>query len=129
MIQKPTELRARNSGRGSRRVGGSREIDQGSRAPRRNRCLRATDEEWAQIGELARAAGKTRTQFLLAAGLGVRLRPSPDQLTRDAIYQLARIGNNLNQLTHAANTPGRLVSSGKIQALVHLVYRWIEDHG
>lgn len=97
-------------------------------APKRNRCLRATDAQWREIGERARQAGYTRTAYLLTTALAGRPRPRPDQPTRDAIYHLARIGNNLNQLTHAANTPNRIVDQGRLNDVLDQVVLWLETY-
>ncbi len=99
------------------------------REPKRNRCLRATDSEWREIGQRARAVGLTRTDYLLSRVLKTRPKARVDQPTRDAIYQLARIGNNLNQLTHAANTPNNLVVESELRSTLAAVLAWIEAHG
>lgn len=92
------------------------------------RSLRATDSQWEEIRERARQAGYTRSAYILKAALEGRPRPRPGQPTQDAIYHLARIGNNLNQLAHAANTPTRLVESGRIDEILERVIDWIEGH-
>ena len=70
----------------------------------------------------------TQTAYLLAAALSGRPRPRPNQPTRDAIYHLARLGNNLNQLSRAANTPNRIVDEGKLEEALAAVSAWIEAH-
>lgn len=67
---------------------------------RKNRCIRFDDQEWDQVAELAQDAGLTRSHFVRTRALqplrSPRLRSDLDQ---EAIRQLARVGNNLNQLT------------------------------
>lgn len=95
---------------------------------RKRRSIRATDSEWKTIAERAREAGMTRTAYLLAAALSGRPRQRPNQPTRDAIYHLARLGNNLNQISRAANTPNRIVDEGKLAETLAAVSAWIEAH-
>lgn len=72
--------------------------------------LRLTAAEHAQIETTARALGLTAAEFTRRRALGYRLPPT--QPEQQAIASLAAalipIGNNLNQLTRAANA-GRLL--------------------
>jgi hypothetical protein len=70
--------------------------------------LRLTAGERAVVRARAHAAGLTVSEFLRRAALGKRVRARPGQVRRDAVYQLSKVGNNLNQLARAANTAGQV---------------------
>ena len=71
---------------------------------RRNLVIRfrVSQEERVAIKAKAAAQSQSLTDFLRQRALNYRLRKSPDE--RERIRQLARIGNNLNQLARWANT-------------------------
>ena len=63
----------------------------------------------AEAADIDRARGKIRRAvFLRLRGLGVDVRPIP-QPTAEALSQLARLGNNINQIARQLNagTPAR----------------------
>jgi hypothetical protein len=64
--------------------------------------FRVSPEEKNAIEEKASARSQTLTDFLRQRALNYRLRKSQDE--KERIRQLARIGNNLNQLARWANT-------------------------
>lgn len=72
--------------------------------------VRLTEEELAALDAKADRAGMPRAAFLRAAALDsagprAKRRPPVDQVAlRQLLGELGRIGNNLNQLTRAANT-------------------------
>lgn len=74
------------------------------------RSLRLTPGELAIIRGKAHAAGLPVSTYLRQAGLGRKVRARRGQIRRDAIYQLIRIGTNINQLARAANTAGQVVA-------------------
>lgn len=65
-----------------------------------------TPAELDQVEELARIAGRPVGRYIREAALGVRLAAKPGQVTDAALAELARIGNNLNQITRAAHAGG-----------------------
>lgn len=73
------------------------------------RSLRLTPGELAIIRGKAHAAGLPVSTYLRQVGLGKKVRVRRGQIRRDAIYQLIRIGTNINQLARAANTAGQVV--------------------
>ena len=81
--------------------------------------FRVTPEEKAAIEEKASAQSQTLTDFLRQRALNYRLRTSQDE--KERVRQLARIGNNLNQLARWANTyKDRAEAMAILAALVSL---------
>ena len=64
--------------------------------------FRVSPEEKTAIEEKASARSQTLTDFLRQRALNYRLRTSQDE--KERVRQLARIGNNLNQIARWANT-------------------------
>ena len=67
---------------------------------RKNRTIRFDDEEWARLAQLAKDAGMVRSHFIRTRALQPLRAPRVrSELDQEAIRQLSRLGNNLNQLT------------------------------
>ena len=64
--------------------------------------MRVTPDEKKLIEGKASAQGQTVTDFLRQRALDYRLRQTP--LEKERIRHLARIGSNMNQIAHWANT-------------------------
>jgi hypothetical protein len=75
-----------------------------AKAMKRDRIIRfrVSAEEKSLIEEKASADSQTVTDFLRQRALHYRLRTSPNE--KERIRQVARIGNNLNQIARWANT-------------------------
>lgn len=71
--------------------------------------VRSTPGELAVLRRKAHAAGLPLSTYLRRAGLQKTIRARRGQAERDTIYQLSKLGNNLNQLARAANTAGQVV--------------------
>ena len=72
---------------------------------RKNRCIRFDDDEWNQVTQLAKEAGMTRSHFIRTRALkSLRAPRLRSELDYQAIHQLSRLGNNLNQLTRLMHT-------------------------
>ncbi|MCP4203755.1 MAG: hypothetical protein GY769_17695 [bacterium] len=69
------------------------------------RGIRFHPEEFARIERMATTLGMPPNRFIREAAVGYRLSSRADE---ELIYQLARIGQNLNELTRHAHTIGRL---------------------
>ena len=91
-----------------------REASQKSQPPRATHTIRFSDSEWRTVLDLADATGRKPTVLVRRSALGQRLRRRPKarhlavvQVAAEALAehdrQLARIGNNLNQLTRLAH--------------------------
>ena len=65
--------------------------------------VRLTVEERRVLEARARECGRTVSAYLRETALGAVPRRSAGVAGRKTRYQLARIGNNLNQLAHRAN--------------------------
>lgn len=72
--------------------------------------VRLTRGELAVLHGKARTAGLPLSTFLRHAALGKTVRARRGQVDRDAIYQLVKVGNNINQLARAANAAGQVVA-------------------
>ena len=82
--------------------------------PRSDRLIerlvfRVAPADKATLHRRALACGMTLSAYLRQVALGTIPRARPSQVQLEAVYHLARIGNNLNQLTKAAHL-GRLVA-------------------
>ncbi len=78
--------------------------------------LRLTAGERAVVRAKAHAAGLSVSELLRRSVLGQRVRVRPGQVRRDAVYQLSKIGNNLNQLAHVANAAGQVRAEERLEA-------------
>lgn len=76
--------------------------------------VRLAPEERRAIRERAHLCGKGASTYMREVALGSVPRARPQRLEQKAVYHLSRIGNNLNQLAHAANATGRLAESRRI---------------
>jgi hypothetical protein len=63
-------------------------------------------DEWERIRERARECGMRPAAYIRTVALGALPKARPNQLEKDAIYHLTRVGNNLNQLAHALHRDG-----------------------
>ena len=101
-----------------------------SRPPRPHvQCFRLSRGELATLRARAHAAGLTLSELFRRGALGQTIRARPGQLERDAIYQLSKIGTNLNQLARVANTTGQLVALALIEPVVETVQAKIAELG
>lgn len=74
---------------------------------RRNRvefCL--NDTELERLNALTQKSGRSKSSWLRAVIMGYRLCEKPDSAFYDAMKELTRFGNNLNQLTAKAHSLG-----------------------
>ena len=79
-----------------------------------------TPAELAAIDEAAETCDQTRAAFVRACALGARPQAKPARISADAIRQLTKVGNNLNQLAKQANA-GFVVSAPAINAALDAV--------
>jgi len=87
--------------------------------------IRLTSDERTLLDEKAAAAGVTLSQLIRSAVLGYRL-PSP-LIVREAMSELHRVGVNLNQLTHLANTTGDMPALAELRAMLEAAVRYALD--
>ena len=89
--------------------------------------VRLTPGQRRRIEELAAGVGLRPSTYLRAVGLGEKLPHRPGQPTREAIHQLARVGNNLNQAVKFAHTHGHFRSEGELREVLEEVHRALRE--
>ena len=65
--------------------------------------LRLTEEEATQLKEQSARTGRTQSDIIRSAWKKLKITELPPANFAETVVQLRRIGNNLNQLTRAAN--------------------------
>ena len=65
--------------------------------------LRLTEEEATQLKEQSARTGRTQSNIIRSAWKKLKIIELPPADFAETVIQLRRIGNNLNQLTRAAN--------------------------
>ncbi len=78
--------------------------------------VRMTNDEHMCLTELAKKADLSFSRFLVESGLTGKAPTSEDRRQRErAILQLARVGNNLNQIARQLNAQRGALSSREIE--------------
>jgi hypothetical protein len=83
--------------------------------------IRVSPEELEAITHNAQACGRPVSTYLRELGLNRKPRARPRGIEREAIHQLARAGNNLNQLARAANATRRVELSRRLDQVLREV--------
>ena len=83
--------------------------------------VRLTPTDWNTLAKRADQCGIAVSTFVRQAALGFAPKPKRRRLEKQAIYQLGRIGNNLNQLTRTANANRRVELSQRLQDVLQQV--------
>ena len=93
--------------------------------------MRLTNSEHMRLTVLAKKAGLSFSRFLVESGLTGQAPTNEDRIQRErAILQLARVGNNLNQIARQLNAQRGALSSSEIEQTlkeVKNVLRRIEE--
>ncbi len=76
--------------------------------------MRLTETEWQTLGQRAILCELPLSSYVREAALGHAPKPRRGRLEQQALYHLGRIGNNLNQLTRAANATRRVELSHRL---------------
>lgn len=101
-----------------------------TRGARKDRAtLRLTEAEWAIVQARVRETGRTTGRFLRELVLGTVPRVQTSTVNAAAIRELARIGNNLNQLAREANAAGNFPLEARILAVLDQVVAKIHQLG
>ena len=88
---------------------------------RRKKCtFRLTEREYAALCRKAEIAGLKIEPFLRSLIDGCEIRPRPPDSYKDLARELSAIGNNINQITHLANSTG-YASRAQIEQLASLM--------
>jgi len=78
--------------------------------------VRLTNDEHMRLTALAKKADLSFSRFLVEAGLTGQAPTNEDRIQRErAILQLARVGNNLNQIARQLNAQRGALSSSEIE--------------
>jgi len=80
--------------------------------------VRFTPAEIEAVRERARACGRPVARYAREVLLGATPRARRNTSADEALRQLARIGNNLNQLAHIANATERLPIEAKVDTVL-----------
>ena len=73
------------------------------------------------VRERARACGLTVARYMREAALGAVPKARPRLAEMEAVRELLRIGNNLNQLAHVANRNEEIEREGELRAVLEEV--------
>ena len=88
--------------------------------------IRMSAAELQTIGERAHICGKGVSTYMREVALGSVPRARPQRLEKKAVYQLSRIGTNLNQLARIANTTGRIDFARRLEEVLGQITDAIE---
>lgn len=66
--------------------------------------LRLSENEWHKIQERMREAEQNFTSYALSCMLNLKLEKKKSSINRDFLIELAKVGNNLNQIAKHLNT-------------------------
>jgi len=97
--------------------------------------VRLTDEEHRRLGERAKEAGLSISRYLVVSALGkkaVRMEDKDDTEARTfqrdwATNEVARVGNNLNQIARQLNSQRGSISSERIERALDAVAAAIKE--
>ena len=78
--------------------------------------VRFAPEEWDKIRARAAEVRLAPSTYVRQTALGYRL---SGRINSRVIYELGRIGNNLNQLTRIANATGRIDQTQRLKTALH----------
>lgn len=83
--------------------------------------VRLRPDENVKVRERAHACGMTLARFIRETALGAVPKARPRLAEMEAIRELARIGNNLNQLAHIANLNDEIEREEDLRAVLEEV--------
>ena len=70
--------------------------------------VRMSSDELSAVAQRAHDCGKCLSTYMRIVALGSVPRARPRRIEQEAVYQLGKIGNNLNQLARVANASGQI---------------------
>lgn len=82
--------------------------------------IRFTDSEYTDLRNKADAAGLKMSPLIRQIITGCEIKPRPPDCYKDLVREIAAIGNNINQITHLANSTG-YVSRTQVEKLAELM--------
>jgi Bacterial mobilisation protein (MobC) len=92
-------------------------------------AIRFTPDELEQVRMKAHHAGRSLARWLRELSLGYTPKPKPSAANAEVIRHLARIGNNVNQLAHLANSRDKLPELNILTAIRDAVLTQIDQIG
>jgi hypothetical protein len=113
----------------SDRRGSERKLVMGKRPKQypKGALVRLTNDEHRRLTELAKESGLSLSRFLVEAGLTGKSPTHEDRSQRErAILQLARVGNNLNQIARQLNAQRGTLSTVEIEETLEAVRSALE---
>jgi hypothetical protein len=81
--------------------------------------VRMSPVERRAVAERADLCGQCLSTYMRKVALGGIPRARPRRIEQKTVYQLGRIGNNLNQLTRVANATGAIDCSQRLEAVLN----------
>ena len=89
--------------------------------------VRLTPTEWETLAERASVCATPLSKFVRSVALGSIPKARPRKVEREAVYQLSKIGTNLNQLTRAANATRNVRLSDRLDEVLRELLRAIGE--
>lgn len=80
--------------------------------------VRMSPDELRAIRARADDCGKCLSTYMRIVALGSIPRARPRRIEEKAVYQLGKIGNNLNQLAKVANSTGRVSDARHLEEVL-----------
>ena len=89
--------------------------------------VRLTNDEHKRLTALAKKSGLSFSRFVVESGLTGQAPTNEDRIQRErAILQLARVGNNLNQIARQLNAQRGALSSREVAEILQEVQAVLE---
>ena len=82
--------------------------------------VRFTEQEYHDLRQKAKLTGHSTEWFIRCLVAGCEVKPRPPDCYKDLVREIAAVGNNINQITHLANSTG-YVSRAQIDRLAQLM--------
>ena len=70
--------------------------------------VRLNDKEFRRLNHLAKVSGVSRSEIIRKGFMDARIYEAPKIIDSEIKYQLAKIGNNLNQIAKVGNQSGNI---------------------
>jgi len=90
------------------------------------RRIRFSADQWARIEVRASECGLSPSTYVRRASLGAIPRARRSVKAKDVAYHLAKIGININQLAHRANS-GLPVSQSELSEALQRLHRILDE--
>jgi hypothetical protein len=71
-------------------------------------CVRLSEKEFRHLNYLTQKSKLSRSKVLRKCIMNAKIHEAPKIIDSELKYQIAKIGNNINQLAHIANISGEV---------------------